>query len=130
MPWWTAELVRFGVLIAGAILVQQLIRRFGKVYAEEVFRDVPRAGPAFVGLADIAYYLIVIAYALFSLDLDRTGDATARQAQNIVYTVGGLALIIGLLHGLNILLLPAIGRTVAGRVPQSAQGQRGRERGV
>jgi hypothetical protein len=128
VPWWILEIARFAVMIAGAILVQQLIRRHGKVYAAEVFHEAPRAGTAFVALADIAYYLIVLAYALFTLDVDRNGDVTARQVQNLAYTIGGLALIIGLLHGFNIVVLPAMGRTVARRGGGQKHPSRPRER--
>ena len=113
MTWWIPELVRVVVLGGGALLVQRLIRRHGVGYAEEVFRETPRAGAAFLALADIAYYLIVVAYMAFTLQLDRQGVATREQVQNVVETIGGLALIIGGLHALNVFVLPAVGRTLA-----------------
>src|SRR5947208_16253874 len=44
MAWWIPEILRVAVLLAGALLVQQLIRRHGVAFAEEVFRATPRAG--------------------------------------------------------------------------------------
>ena len=116
MDWWILELIRFFVLIGGAVLVQRLIRRAGKVYVDEMFHESPRAGRAFIALADIAFYLIVVAYTLFSLDLaGHSREVEARQVQDVAYAVAGLALIIGLLHGFNILMIPAMGRALAQR---------------
>jgi hypothetical protein len=126
MAWWVPELVRVLVLGGGAVLVQRLIRRHGVAYAEEVFRETPRAGAAFLALADIAYYLIVVAYIAFTLHLERHGAATRAQAQSVVETVGGLALIIGGLHAINVFVLPAVGRALAPqrRRPTFPKGQR------
>jgi hypothetical protein len=115
MPWWIPELVRVAVLGGCAVLVQRLIRRHGVAYAEEVFRETPRAGAAFLALADIAYYLIVVAYIAFTLQLERHGVATRAQAQSVVETIGGLALIVGGLHAFNVFVLPAVGRGLAPR---------------
>lgn len=112
MAWWIPEVVRALVLGGGAVLVQRLIRRHGVAYAEEVFRETPRAGAAFLALADIAYYLIVVAYVAFTLELERHGAATRDQLQNVVASIGGLALIIGALHAFNVLVLPAVGRAL------------------
>lgn len=113
MPWWIPELARVLVLGGGAVLVQRLIRRHGVAYAEEVFRETPRAGAAFLALADIAYYLIVVAYIAFTLQLERHGVATRAQSRNVVETIGGLALIVGGLHAFNVFVLPAVGRGLA-----------------
>ena len=126
MSWRVPELVRVAVLGGGAVLVQRLIRRHGVAYAEEVFRETPRAGAAFLALADIAYYLIVVAYIAFTLHLERHGLATRAQAQNVVETIGGLALIVGGLHAFNVFVLPAVGRGLAPqrRRPTVPKGQR------
>ena len=114
MAWWIPEILRVAVLLAGALLVQQLIRRHGVAFAEEVFRATPRAGAAFLALADIAYYLIVVAFTLFDVRLrGQSGDATLSQLQNIAASVGGLALIIGALHAFNVFVLPSVGRSLA-----------------
>ena len=113
MAWWIPEILRVAVLLAGAVLVQQLIRRHG-AFAEEVFRATPRAGAAFLALADIAYYLIVVAFTLFDVRLrGQSGHATLSQLQSIAASVGGLALIIGALHAFNVFVLPSVGRSLA-----------------
>jgi hypothetical protein len=115
MNWWVIELVRVVVLLGGAIVVQRLIRRHGVGYAEEVFRETPRAGVAFLALADIAYYLLVVAYVAFTVHVVRYGEAPEEQFQNVVTTIGGLALILGALHAFNVFLLPGVGRSLANR---------------
>ena len=123
MAWWVLEIARVIVLVVGAIVVQQLIRRHGMAYAEAAFRATPRAGQAFLSLADIAYYLIVIAYALFTVRIEGlSGSATPAQFQDAAYSIGGLALILGGLHAFNVLVLPGFGSSLARRTrPQPAQ---------
>ena len=115
MAWWVPEVTRVVVLAGGAVLVQQLIRRYGVGYAEYVFRSTPGAGTAFLALADIAYYLIVVAYIAFSVKVHRFNGSEAAHLQNVVATIGGLALIIGLLHAFNVFALPRVGAALAGR---------------
>jgi hypothetical protein len=114
MAWWIPELGRVVVVVAGAVIVQQMIRRQGTAYVEEIFRATPRAGVAFLALANIAYYLIVIAFTFFTVHVDEGGGtATLSQLQGILTSIGGLALIIGGLHVFNVFLLPAVGRGLA-----------------
>ena len=117
MSWWVLELARVVVLAGGAVAVQQLIRRHGVAYAEEVFRETPRAGVAFLALADIAYYLLVVAFIAFTARVERYGDVTQSQFQDSLVSVGGLALILGALHAFNIFILPSVGRALAPRPP-------------
>ena len=57
MDWWVLELLADAVLIALALWLGPLIKRFGKSYAADVFRANPRTGKSFIVLTDIAYYL-------------------------------------------------------------------------
>ena len=65
-------------------------------------------------LIDVAYYLIFFAFILFTVQFEPTADwaqtVNAHQLQHETVRVGGILLIIGLLHGLNLLTLPVIGR--------------------
>ena len=116
MNWWTVELTEFVVLVGVAVGVQQVIRRYGVTYAKEAFRETPRAASAFLALADIAYYLIAFSYALFNVDLQpEVETTTAEHLEHAIHTVGGLALTVGILHAINVLLLPGIGNLLAGR---------------
>ena len=63
---------------------------------------------------DIAYYLIFGAYILFVIkwepDTEWADEVNAAQLQASVVRLGGMILLMGLLHGLNVLSLPLIGR--------------------
>lgn len=114
MDWWILELLTTAVLIGIAAWLGPFIRRFGRSYAADVFRANPRTGKSFIVLADIAYYLIFTAYVLFTVRFepqDDWGDLVgAGQLQYTTARIGGILLIIGILHSANLLILPAIGR--------------------
>jgi len=114
MPWWVLELVAVATLIAIALWLGPFIKRFGRSYAADVFRANPGTGKSYIVLTDIVYYLIFTAYILFLAKVDRpsTWRATvsAAQVQDSILRVGGILLIIGALHGVNIVIMPVIGR--------------------
>lgn len=114
MDWWILELIAFAVLAAIALFLGPFIKRFGRSYAADVFRSNPSTGKSFIVLTDFAYYLIFSAYILFTTTIDQPRDwaetVGAEQIQHTVIRVGGILLIIGLLHGVNLLVLPIIGR--------------------
>ncbi|MGE4164006.1 MAG: hypothetical protein AB7G23_19945 [Vicinamibacterales bacterium] len=114
MDWWILEFIAFAVLAAIALFLGPFIKRFGRSYAADVFRSNPSTGKSFIVLTDFAYYLIFSAYILFTTTVDRPRDWTetvgAEQVQHTIVRVGGILLIIGLLHGVNLLVLPIIGR--------------------
>jgi len=114
MDWWVLEVLTNVVLIALALWLGPLIKRFGKSYAADVFRANPRTGKSFIVLTDIAYYLIFMSYILFTMSFEPKGSwgetVTAAQLQHETARVAGILLIIGILHGLNLLALPMIGR--------------------
>ena len=114
MPWWALELLTTIVLIVMALWLGPFIKRFGRAYAADVFRANPRTGKSFIVLTDIVYYLIFTAYILFTVRFSPGDDWAStvgpEQAQFSVVKVGGILLIIGVLHGLNIVLMPVIGR--------------------
>jgi hypothetical protein len=114
MEWWVLELITVGVMVAIVAVLGPLIKRFGKAYAADVFRANPRTGKSYLVLMDFAYYLIFGAYILFLVkwepDTGWDQQVNAEQLQGSVARVGGLLLLMGLLHGLNVLTLPVIGR--------------------
>lgn len=114
MNWWILELAAFVLLAAIALVLGPFIKRFGRSYAADVFRSNPSTGKSFIVLTDFAYYLIFSAYILFTTTIDRprswTDDVGADQVEHTIVRVGGILLIIGLLHGVNLLVLPIIGR--------------------
>ena len=114
MDWWILELIAFALLVVVALVLGPFIKRFGRSYAADVFRSNPSTGKSFIVLTDFAYYLIFTAYIAFSTTVDRPTNwsqmVSAEQVQHNVVRFGGILLIIGLLHGINLLVLPIIGR--------------------
>lgn len=114
MKWWVLELITFGVLVAITLLLGPLIKRFGRAYAADVFRANPRTGKSYIVLMDIAYYLIFTAYILFTTVFERQSGwsqtVSADQLRFSTVRLGALLLIMGVLHGANVLSLPIVGR--------------------
>ena len=114
MEWWVLELLTTLLLIALALWLGPFIKRFGRAYAADVFHDNPLTGKSYIILTDIVYYLIFTAYILFTVRFERADgwpiEAGAAQLQYEAARVGGILLIIGILHGLNILVMPVLGR--------------------
>jgi hypothetical protein len=118
MPWWILELGTNLVLVGIALWLGPFIKRFGRAYAADVFHDNPLTGKSYIVLTDIVYYLIFTAYICFTVNFAPTSDwqnvgtdlVTPQQLQREVVRIGGILLIIGVLHGLNIVLMPVLGR--------------------
>jgi hypothetical protein len=114
MDWWILELFTNAVLIAIALWLGPFIKRFGRAYAADVFHDNPQTGKSYIVLTDIVYYLIFTAYILFTVNfsagVDWGPDVTGNQHKVETARIGGILLIIGVLHGLNIVLMPVLGR--------------------
>lgn len=115
MPWWVLEIAQTLVLIGLAVWLGPFIKRFGRAYAADVFRGSPMTGKSYIVLTDVVYYLIFSAYILLTLRFEpeegwHAAEVSAAQLQDSVAEVAGILLIIGILHGLNILVLPVLGR--------------------
>ncbi|MET0578789.1 MAG: hypothetical protein ABW122_09030 [Ilumatobacteraceae bacterium] len=114
MDWWILEIITTLVLVAIACWLGPLIKRFGRSYAADVFRANPRTGKSFIMLTDIAYYLIFFSYILFTVSFaprdSWSETVNADQLQFETARIAGILLIIGVLHGVNLLALPVIGR--------------------
>jgi hypothetical protein len=117
MPWWILEVATTLVLVAIALWLGPFIKRFGRAYAADVFHDNPQTGKSYIVLTDIVYYLIFSAYILFTVRLAPYGNytgmdasVTVEQMTSAFTRIGGILLIIGVLHGLNIVLMPVLGR--------------------
>ena len=114
MDWWILELITTGILIAIVIVLGPFIKRFGKSYAADIFRSNPGTGKSFIVLTDFAYYLIFGAYVIFMITFNRHSDwaDTVNAAQLKIETckIAGIFLLMGVLHGANLLMLPFTGR--------------------
>lgn len=119
MPWWILEVSTNVVLVVLALWLGPFIKRFGRAYAADVFHDNPLTGKSYIVLTGIVYYLIFTAYILFSIKVapeedwslvTPVRDVTAGQVTYELSRIGGILLAIGILHGLNIVLMPVLGR--------------------
>lgn len=128
MNWWVLELITFGALVLALVVLGPLIKRFGRSYAADVFRANPRTGKSYIVLMDIAYYLIFTAYILFTTVYEQqegwAATVTADQLRQSTLRIGGMLLIMGILHGANVLSLPLIGRLLGlgRRLDEDARG--------
>ena len=125
MPWWVIELITNIVLVALAVGLGPFIKRFGRSYAADVFRANPRTGKSYLVLTDVAYYLIFTSFVLFTVTFVQSADwerSTGAQLKDEVARVGGILLIMGILHAANVVALPIIGGLLAGTRPSGAAG--------
>jgi hypothetical protein len=116
MEWWVIELITNIVLISLAVALGPFIKRFGRAYAADVFRANPRTGKSYLVLTDVAYYLIFTSFVLFTVTFVPPLEwrvSTGAQLEHEVARVGGILLMIGVLHALNVVALPVIGRLLA-----------------
>lgn len=114
MHWWILELITTAALIGLALWLGPFIKRFGRAYAADVFHDNPQTGKSYIVLTDIVYYLIFAAYILFTVNFEPREswglNVLPAQVAYEAARLGGILLIIGVLHGLNIVLMPVLGR--------------------
>jgi hypothetical protein len=143
MPWCVLELATTALLIGIALWLGPFIKRFGRAYAADVFHDNPLTGKSYIVLTDVVYYLIFAAYILFTMRFEPppsgaiSEKVTAELVQSEVMRIGGILLIIGVLHGLNIVLMPVLGRLFSlnrrlppGSVPRRLQSDDESERSI
>jgi hypothetical protein len=112
MKWWIIELMTNIVLVSLAVGLGPFIKRFGRAYAADVFRANPRTGKSYLVLTDVAYYLIFTSFVLFTVTFVEPADwsrSTGAQLKDEVARVGGILLIMGILHAANVVALPIIG---------------------
>jgi hypothetical protein len=112
MDWWVIELITNIVLVALAVGLGPFIKRFGRSYAADVFRANPRTGKSYLVLTDVAYYLIFTSFVLFTVTFVEPDDwvnSTGAQLKHEVARIGGILLIMGILHAANVVALPVIG---------------------
>ena len=114
MPWWILEIATNVVLVGIALWLGPFIKRFGRAYAADVFHDNPQTGKSYIVLTDIVYYLIFTAYILFTIRVDAPvyymGDVHPDLVKAELVRIGSILLIIGVLHGLNLVIMPVLGR--------------------
>ncbi len=135
MPWWVLEAATTALLVALALWLGPFIKRFGRAYAADVFHDNPQTGKSYILLTDVVYYLIFAAYVLATVQVDQrgwsgySGTVTAGQVGTELTRIAGILVIIGVLHGLNIVLMPVLGQLFSLNRRIAHRGRAGREDG-
>lgn len=114
MPFWTVEVLVTGIMVGLVLVLGPVIRRFGTAFENAVFATNPSTGRSFLTLMDTAYYLIFGAYTLMTLQY--APPAHVHGAEELTTWLGwetqrvaGLLMLMGLLHAVTIVVLPAVG---------------------
>jgi hypothetical protein len=104
------ELIETIALVALVIVLGPAIRRFGRGYAGDLWPTTPATGNALLRLLDVAYLLVFSGFILLTADLDFASSTVtiASQVESALSRVGGLLLVMGALHAITIMALPAI----------------------
>jgi hypothetical protein len=117
MDWWILELITTALMVAIVLVLGPLLKRYGKSFAADVVVANPRTGKSFLILMDVAYYLIFGAFILLTVQFEPPSDwgetVNAAQLQGETVRIAGLLILMGLLHGLNVITLPIIGRLLS-----------------
>jgi hypothetical protein len=105
------------VLASIVVVFGPLIRRFGAVFVEDVFESVD-IGHAFLRLLDVAYYLVFAGYVILTVPVtDLGGRYPLRELLDTsMDRIGGLLLLMGVMHAATITALPLIGTIHASTV--------------
>ena len=109
VPWERLEVIETVVLVAVIAALGPAIRRFGRNYAGDLLHVDETTAPALLRLLDVAYWLVGSGYILVSTRLvaDRP-EALANQLSQMAERIGGLILVLGLLHAVTLIVLPVI----------------------
>ena len=104
------ELIETIALVSLVAALGPAIRRFGRGYAHDLWHTTPEMPVSLLRLLDVAYLLVFGGYILLtaSFEFGPSTDVVAEQVEAMMQRVGGLLLIMGLLHAATIVTLPLI----------------------
>jgi hypothetical protein len=108
----TLEVLELLGLVVVVAALGPAIRRFGRGYADDLWPAASTVPQALLRLLDLAYALVFSGYILVTVELefDHAGrsNALAGQVAEAAQRLGGLLLVIGLLHAATLVLLPVV----------------------
>ncbi len=88
------------------------IRRFGRGYASDLWPSGADTPVAILRLLDLAYYMVFAGYILVSTQFDfadtATANVVAEQLADAAVRLGGLLLMMGILHATTLVALPIV----------------------
>ncbi len=117
------ELVETIALVVLIAVLGPAIRRFGRGYATDLWPASPSTATALLRLLDLAYLLVFAGYVLITFAPGLVGDRSAAticftpdidchvwgdQLQDAAVRIGGLLLLMGVMHGATIIVLPVV----------------------
>jgi hypothetical protein len=119
------ELIETVALVVLVAVLGPAIQRFGRGYATDLWPATPTTATALVRLLDLAYVLVFAGFILITAELDFGGSGAAElrsacflpdvdchtlgaQVQAAAQRIGGLILVIGILHAVTITVLPVV----------------------
>jgi hypothetical protein len=131
-PWWSLELLTAAILVTLILVIGPSIRRFGGIFASSVFVANPSTAQHFLRVLDVAYYLIFSAFVVIETQVvpreEWLGPEGSRlHIEWLVERVGGMLLLMGLLHAITIVLLPVLGVVFSSIWRQLTSEERGPE---
>lgn len=117
------ELIETVALVVLVAVLGPAIQRFGRGYATDLWRATPATATALVRLLDVAYVLVFAGYILITAEFDGGSIAdtgglcvlsdpdchtVGSQLQSAAERIGGLILVMGILHAVTIAVLPVV----------------------
>ena len=103
------EIVVLGILV---LVLGPAISRFGRGFAADLWPVGSATPPALLRLLDLAYFLVFSGYILlttrFEFGFEWRAVTLGEQLGDAAVRIGGLLLLIGVLHALTIVALPVV----------------------
>lgn len=94
-------------VITLTVVLGPAIRRFGRNYAEDLWPAAPRVATGLLRLLDIAYGLVFAGYILLTTRMAGE-NLIDEQLADAALRIGGLLLLMGVLHALTLMALPIV----------------------
>jgi protein-S-isoprenylcysteine O-methyltransferase Ste14 len=113
---WVMEVLEIVGLTVVVLVMGPAVRRFGRNYSLDLFPRQSELGTRLLGMIDVAYYLVFAGYILlttqFEFELGIAGLPASRdlaqQLHEASVRLGGLMLLMGLLHAATLIVLPVV----------------------
>jgi hypothetical protein len=117
------ELIETIALVAVVAVLGPAIRRFGRGYAIDLWPTTPATATALLRLLDVAYVLIFGGFILMTVNFDFESSSrpafdcilsavechtVQSQIEDACIRLGGLVLVMGILHAVTIMVLPVV----------------------
>lgn len=112
VEWRALEAIETIALVLLIVTLGPAVRRFGDGYAAIIFKSNEATGERFIRLLDVSYYLLFAGYVLVSAGFEQPIESTLTLGDQLGTTmarIGGLLLVMGVLHGTTFIVLPLVG---------------------